>query len=173
MNERETCQTVELDNFEINIEIQLAVLNGRVCHHARGGVLNASSLCAGGIETCILVSCHVNVPYCYWFERTCRYVILMLQRRLHILKSVAARKCLREPIIVGTELLLKTKKVFQEQVQRNFIQQADRGMVNYRYIQAPSRHLCLYRGRTVSAQPWTQSPAYFSGQQSIIVDVCA
>lgn len=37
MNERETCQTVELDNFEINIEIQLAVLNGRVCHHARGG----------------------------------------------------------------------------------------------------------------------------------------
>lgn len=79
----------------------------------------------------------------------------MLQRRLHILESVAARKCLREPIIVGTELLLKTKKVFQEQLQRNFIQQADRGMVNYRYIQAPSRHLCLYRGRTVSAQPWT------------------
>lgn len=65
--------------FEINIEIQLAVLNGRVCHHAKRGVFNAFSVCAGGIETCITVSCHVNVPYCYWFERTRRYVILMLQ----------------------------------------------------------------------------------------------
>lgn len=43
------------------------------------GVPNASRVCAGGIETCILVSCHVNVPYCYWSEKPCRYVILMLQ----------------------------------------------------------------------------------------------
>ena len=44
MNEKETCQTVELDNFEINIEIQLAVLNGRVCHHAKGGAKRVQSV---------------------------------------------------------------------------------------------------------------------------------
>jgi hypothetical protein len=47
--------------FEINIEIQLAVLNGRVCHHTKGEgnmVMQTRPRCVGQ-DNCV-VSCRVT-----------------------------------------------------------------------------------------------------------------
>lgn len=121
--------------FEINMEIQLAVLNGRVCHHTKGGgkmIMQTRPRCVGQ-DNCV-VSCSVTyltVIGQIWTRACDDYdyddadtecIVQILNAFLF--KNPNPRGA---QLLLLLELLLKIEINFHQKLRRNFISQRERG----------------------------------------------